>query len=81
MFQGRYCRFIDDDGFVVASNVDNESEVYMRKSRPTNKTGINTFPEQRRKHHLKSDLVFFETSARLSQLANFVTIVREIAWS
>ena len=53
----------------------------MRKSQPTNKTGVNTFPEQRRKHHLKSDLVFFETSARLSQLANFVTIVREIAWS
>ena len=39
------------------------------------------FPEQRRKSHLKSDLVLFETSARLPQLANFVTIVREIAWS
>ena len=53
----------------------------MRKSRPTKKTGVNAFPEKRRKHHLKSDLVLFETSARLSQLANFVTIVREIAWS
>ena len=27
VFQERYCRFIDDDGFVVASNVDDESEV------------------------------------------------------